>query len=334
MTGARDSSSRRVTGHDVADAAGVSQATVSLVFSGTTSRVSEQTRGRVLAAATQLGYIPQASGRQLRLGRSGLVLLAVPDIRAPYFSRVLAGAHDAAEAAGLTVVASSSWDADKLVRIAKATQFDALIFCSPTDQQLERLPSGVGLIFLDADPELADVDQARVVVELDVAGGMRQIVTHLRDLGHRRIGRLRYGIEDYTFRARQAAFAASATGLNVAEQVVDQAGDLAAARARGRALLSAPDRPTAIVCDDDTLAVAVYHAAAELGISIATDLSVVGMDNVDAAEILRPGLTTVDLGAESLGRKGIEAVGAVINEQQRPDGQGAQLIIRESTGQA
>ncbi|SDS99229.1 transcriptional regulator, LacI family [Microlunatus soli] len=322
-----------MTGHDVARAAGVSQATVSLVFSdAAATRVSEQTRARVRAVARQLGYLPQASGRQLRLGRSGLVLLAVPDIRAPYFSRVLAGAHEAAEAGDLTVVASSSWDADKLVRIATNTQFDALIFCSPTDQQLERLPSGVPLVFLDADPDLASAGPDRLVVELDVADGMRRLLSHLRDLGHRRIGRLRYAIDDYTFRARQAAFAAATDGLRVSERPVRQAGDLDLARGCARDLLASPQRPTAVVCDDDVLAVAVYHAADQLGLGVPTDLSVVGMDDVDAAQILRPGLTTVDLGAESLGRKGIEAVGALLGDGRQPTAQGAELIIRESTG--
>lgn len=104
---------RKPTGRDVARLAGVSQATVSLVFSGSEAgrRVSDATRERVREAARSLGYRPQAAGRQLRLGRSGMILLAVPNILGPFFGRVLEGVHEEAGKHGLAVVVSSGWGA-------------------------------------------------------------------------------------------------------------------------------------------------------------------------------------------------------------------------------
>jgi LacI family transcriptional regulator len=306
--------SGRPTGHDVARLAGVSQATVSLVFSGppgSHSRVSAATRQRVLAAAERLGYRPQAAGRQLRLGRSGMLLLAVPNILGPFFARVLDGAHTAAEEHEFTVVVSSGWTEATIRQASMTGQFDGLMICSPDDSQLGELPADVPVVFLDADPALADGPR-RFCVGLDVAGGMSAAVAHLRELGHRRLGHLRSVHTAHTFRARQAAFEAAAAGTEVVEVGVAINSGLEAARAAARQLLDRPDRPGAVVCDDDVVAAGTYQAAAELGIGIPADLSVVGIDNIAAAELLTPPLTTVDLPGERLGRAGVEALSALL----------------------
>lgn len=319
---------RRPTGRDVAERAGVSQATVSLVFSGSGSgsgagvaahRVSEATRARVLAAATELGYAPQAAGRQLRLGRTGMLLLSVPNILGPFFARVLAGAQ--AEAAqttgagggGLSVVVSSGWDHATLARAVRGGQYDGLLLCSPDDRQLGGdLPEDVPVVFLDADPALSAGHPRRRTQQLDVGSGMAAAVTHLRELGHERLGHLRSIESAHTFRARQAGFEAAAAGAGVIEVGVSVNGGLDAARAAARTLLGrAEDRPRAVVCDDDVVAAGVYHAAAELGLRIPGDLSVVGIDNIVAAPLFAPPLTTVDLPGERLGAAGVRLLSAL-----------------------
>ena len=325
----------RPTGRDVARVAGVSQATVSLVFSDSgpsRARVSDATRERVRAAARQLGYQPQAAGRQLRLGRTGLLHLAVPNILGPFFARVLDGAQSAATALGLAVVVSSGWDGDTLARAHGTGQFDGLLLCSPDDSQLGDLPEAVPVVFLDAEPP-ATASPLRRTVELDVAGGMAAAVGHLRELGHVRIGHLRSTDSAYTFRSRQAGFERAARGLEVLETGVSINGGLEAGRAAARALLDRPDRPDAVVCDDDVVAAGLYHAAAELGLRIPADLSVVGIDNILAAALLTPALTTVDLPGERLGEAGVELLAALIAGD-APDGPGplaTTLVVRGST---
>ncbi|WP_198035405.1 LacI family DNA-binding transcriptional regulator [Streptacidiphilus rugosus] len=306
----------RPTGKDVARVAGVSQATVSLVFSGAAAhRVSGPTRERVLAAAAELGYAPQAAGRQLRLGRTGLLLLAVPNILGPFFARVLAGAQAEAERDGLAVVVSSGWDHATLARAARSGQYDGLLICSPDDGQLgDDLPDALPTVFLDADPALAAGHPRRRIQELDVGGGMAAAVTHLRALGHTRLGHLRSVESAHTFRARQAGFEAAAEGAEVVEVGVSVNGGLEAARAAARTLLAsgAPqDRPRAVVCDDDVVAAGVYHVAAELGLRIPDELSVVGIDNIVAAALFAPALTTVDLPGERLGAAGVRLLAAI-----------------------
>ncbi|MEU3568404.1 LacI family DNA-binding transcriptional regulator [Kitasatospora sp. NPDC036755] len=328
---------RRPTGRDVARLAGVSQATVSLVFSGAEAgrRVSEATRERVRQAADSLGYRPQAAGRQLRLGRSGMILLAVPNLQGPFFGRVLEGVHEEAGRNGLAVVVSSGWGRATLTEAATAGRFDGLLICSPDDSQLGELPADTPVVFLDADP---GTDRARPTVELDVAGGMRAAVEHLAALGHRRIGRLRSSHSAYTFRVRQAAFeqAVRELDLDVVELGVSLNEGHRAARAVAGRLLERADRPRAVVCDDDVVASGVYQAAAELGLRVPEDLSVVGMDNVTVAALLVPPLTTVDLPGEELGRAGAAALAALLRgERVVPVAPlAASLVLRSSTAPA
>ncbi|WP_411113514.1 LacI family DNA-binding transcriptional regulator [Streptomyces sp. 029-5] len=326
------STPRRPTSRDVARLAGVSQASVSLVFSGKGSkRVSKATEKRVRDAGERLGYRPQAAARQLRLGRTGLVLLAVPNIRGPLFAQVLASAHDAAEAHGLTVVASSSWNSKTMARVLSANQFDGLMICSPNDRQIGELPPLVPTVLIDSDPALSA--RNRLVVDLDVAGGMRRAVGHLVDLGHRSIGHLRYRRTSYSFRSRQAAFEAAARNLRVTEFSIPLTEALDPTLDTARKLLSDGTPPRAVVCDDDVAAAGVYHAAATLGMRVPDDISVVGIDNTDVAGMLLPGLTTVDLHGEELGRLGVDAMAAMLRgETVEPLKQvPTDLVIRQST---
>ncbi|MFJ2575305.1 LacI family DNA-binding transcriptional regulator [Kitasatospora aureofaciens] len=328
---------RRPTGRDVARLAGVSQATVSLVFSGSEagSRVSDATRARVREAARSLDYRPQAAGRQLRLGRSGMILLAVPNILGPFFGRVLEGVHEEAGRHGLAVVVSSGWGSATLAEAATTSRFDGLLICSPDDSQLGELPADTPAVFLDADP---GTDRARPTIELDVAGGMRAAVEHLAGLGHRRIGRLRSTHSAYTFRVRQAAFerAVAELGLDVVELGVSLNEGQPAARSVARRLLEQPDAPRAVICDDDVVASGVYQAAAELGVRVPDELSVVGMDNVPVAALLAPPLTTVDLPGEELGRAGAAALAGLLRgERVAPVSPLAtSLVLRSSTAPA
>nr|AKA87333.1 putative LacI family transcriptional regulator [Streptomyces antibioticus] len=326
------STPRRPTSRDVARLAGVSQASVSLVFSGKgEKRVSAATEKRVRDAGERLGYRPQAAARQLRVGRTGLVLLAVPNIRGPLFAQVLASAHDAAEAHGLTVVASSSWNSGTMARVLSANQFDGLMICSPNDRQIDELPPFVPTVLIDSDPALSAPN--RLVVGLDVAGGMRTAVEHLTDLGHRSIGHLRYRRSSYSFRSRQAGFEDATRDLRVTEFSIPLEETLRPTLDTARKLLSDRTPPRAVVCDDDVAAAGVYHAAAALGMRVPDDISVVGIDNTDIAGLLLPGLTTVDLHGEELGRLGVDAMAAMLRgetleplKQVRTD-----LVIRQST---
>ena len=321
----------RVTSIDVARAAGVSQSTVSLVFSGKgQGRVSEATQEHVRRCARELGYRPNVAAQALRLGTSRAVALLVPDITNPFFSRVLRGAQRAAQAAGYTVA---------LVDTANDRRWEEQSF-----EALRAGPVDGYLLFEVSAPEALGPDENVVLVEaeaprrpsvrFDAEGGAAAAFEHLLELGHRRIAHLAADFDAPTFHLREAARrrVLSDAGLDPGTQPrAMTAIGIDAARDAGRALLD--DHPTAIFCDDDLIAAGLYLAARERGLRIPEDLSVVGFDDMDFARVLAPPLTTVALDAELLGASAFELLEARMSGRRtrRRMVLPAQLLVREST---
>jgi DNA-binding LacI/PurR family transcriptional regulator len=293
-----------VTSVDVARHAGVSQSTVSLVFSGKGhGRVSEATQERVRRAARELGYRPNIAAQALRLGSSRAVALVVPDVTNPFFSRVLRGAQRAAQAGGYTVVLV---DTGRDRRWA-VQSFEALR-AGPADGYLlfeVLVPEGLG-----ADLNVVVVERevpGRPWVRFDVEGGATAAFGHLLELGHRRIGHLAAGVDAPTFHlrevARQRTLAEAGLDPDPLPRATTEIGIDAAHDAAGPLL---NERPTAVFCDDDLIAAGLYMRARERGLRIPGDLSVVGFDDMDFARALEPPLTTVALDAEKLGATAFE----------------------------
>jgi DNA-binding LacI/PurR family transcriptional regulator len=290
---------QRVTSVDVARHAGVSQSTVSLVFSGKgPGRVSEATQERVRRAARELGYRPNLAAQALRLGTSRAVALIVPDITNPFFSRVLRGAQRAAQDAGYTVV---------LVDTANDRRWQAQSF-----EALRAGPVDGYLLFEVSAPEGLGLDQHVVQMEaegprwpsvrFDAEQGAAAAFGHLLELGHRRIGHLAAAFDSPTFHLREAARGRmlSEAGLDPDSQPMASTGiGIEDARVAAGPLLD--EGPTAVFCDDDVIAAGLYLAARERGLRIPDDLSVTGFDDMDFARVLEPPLTTVALDAEKLG---------------------------------
>jgi DNA-binding LacI/PurR family transcriptional regulator len=320
-----------VTSIDVARRAGVSQSTVSLVFSGKGhGRVSTATEEHVRRVARELGYRPNVAAQALRLGRSRAVALLVPDITNPFFSRVLRGAQRAAQAAGYTVA---------LVDTANDRRWEEQSF-----EALRAGPVDGYLLFEVSAPEALGPDENVVLVEteaprrpsvrFDAEGGAAAAFGHLVELGHRRIAHLAAAFDAPTFHLREAA----------RRRVLEDAGldpdaqpraltDISIDAARNAAGPLLDEEPTAIFCDDDVIAAGLYLAARERGLRIPRDLSVVGFDDMDFARVLDPALTTVALDAEQLGATAFELLEARMSGRrtQRRVVLPAELLVREST---
>jgi LacI family transcriptional regulator, repressor for deo operon, udp, cdd, tsx, nupC, and nupG len=298
----------RVTSVDVARHAGVSQSTVSLVFSGKgRGRVSEATQERVRRAARELGYRPNVAAQALRLGTSRAVALLVPDVTNPFFSRVLRGAQRAAAAAGYTVA---------LVDTANDRRWEAQSF-----EALRAGPVDGYLLFEMSDPEALGREVPVVVMEAEAPGrpsvrfdagaGAAAAFEHLLELGHRRIGHLAAAFDAPTFHLREAARrrVLEAAGIDPDEQPRAET-PIGIDDARDVALELLDERPTAVMCDDDIIAAGLYLAARERGVRIPKDLSVIGFDDMDFARVLEPPLSTVALDAEQLGASSFELLEA------------------------
>ncbi|MFI6860477.1 LacI family DNA-binding transcriptional regulator [Streptomyces sp. NPDC050421] len=326
----------RPTSRDVARAAGVSQATVSLVLGDKwRGRVSESTAGRVRDTARDLGYRPNLAARNLRLGRTRTALLVVPALTNEFFARVYTGAAAVAAEHGFGVVLYPSPDGTGPARDPFASAraaLDGVIASSMAAEALGALHgAGLPLVMLDSDPA-APGPAARV--NLDIADGMRQVADHLLVLGHRRFVHLASAVDSWTFAVRARALheaLRAVPGTDV--RTVPAALNVRAGREAAERALAAVDgpRPTAIVCDDDILAAGACKAARRLGLRVPDDLSVTGFDDLALATAVEPELTTVRLPAEQVGERGMNALLAVLEGRQaEPGSLPVQLVVRGS----
>ena len=316
----------RVTSVDVARRVGVSQSTVSLVFSGKAAgRISARTEAAVRAAAAELGYRPNVAARALKMGAARTVVLVVPDVTNPFFGGLLRGAQTAARAAGYAVaLIDTNNDRDWGAASAEA------LHAGPAD----------GLLLFEVDPPRRAAGSEPIVViesesrghpsvRLDVEGGTDAAVRHLLTLGHRRIGHVASLHDRPTFKLRR----------RVVDRLLE--GDVPRVRSEftidsahvaTRDLLREHPDVTALFCDDDVIAAGAYLAARELGLRIAHDLSVVGFDGLDIGRVLEPPLTTVAADPVGLGRVAFELLTALLaGKRPRSRVMPVELEVRGST---
>ncbi|MGC5039316.1 LacI family DNA-binding transcriptional regulator [Streptomyces sp. DT190] len=328
--------STRPTSRDVAQAAGVSQAAVSLVLGDKwRGRVSQATAERVREAARDLGYRPNLAARNLRLGRTRTVLLVVPALTTEFFAGVYTGAARVAAEHGFGVVLYPSPEGIGPARDPFASAQAALDGVLASSMAADALTAIRGealpLVMLDSDPAGS---LGAATVNLDIADGVRQVAEHLLSLGHRRVLHLAAEVPSWTFEVRARELAARLSGVpgtsvTTARSPISIEGAVPAAEAA----LSAPGpRPTAVVCDDDLLAAGVYKAARRLGLRIPDDLSVTGLDDLALATAIDPELTTVRLDAELFGERGMRALLAVLEDREPESGDiPVRLVERGST---
>jgi DNA-binding LacI/PurR family transcriptional regulator len=321
----------RITSVDVARRAGVSQSTVSLVFSGKgRGRVSEATQEEVRRCARELGYRPNLAAQALRLGSSRAVALLVPDITNPFFARVLRGAQRAAQGAGYTVALVDTandrrWEEQSFEALRAGPVDGYLLFeVSPP----EGLGPGEHIVLIESQAP------RRSSVRFDAERGATDAFRHFVELGHRRIGHLAADFDAPTFKLREAARRSVLTEAGLDPDALPRATtDIAIDRARDAAGPLLDQGPTAVFCDDDVIAAGLYLAARERDVRIPEQLSVIGFDDLDFARVLEPPLTTVALDAELLGATAFELLEARIAGRRSPATRvlPAHLVVRGST---
>ena len=301
----------------VAAAAGVSPTTVSHALSGTRP-VRDETRERVIRAAERLGYSPNRVASGLRLQRTGVVGFASDRIATTAFAgRILQGAQDVARERGMLLMAvDSEGDADledRQLRSLADHRVDGILLARMFHQVVGR-PAAIGripVVLVDAVP--AEGWQVPAVAP-DEPGIARTAVARLLAAGHRRIAFANTTDDTPASRGREAGFRAALaeTGSGGQPFLVERGpSDAGGGRLAGRRLLERParERPTAVFCFNDQMAMGVYQAAAALGLDVPRDCSVIGVDDLEiVAAALVPGLTTVALPHREMGRWGMAAL--------------------------
>ncbi|MEQ6899454.1 LacI family DNA-binding transcriptional regulator [Microbacterium sp. KR10-403] len=326
---------RRATIHDVAAAAGVSVSTVSKAVNGRYG-VSPVTVERVLAAVRELGYESSLIASSMRSRRTGVIGVLVADFE-PFSAEILKGVATGLRETGYDLLAYSGareapgdgWERRSLSRLS-GTLIDGAIMVTPS---VVNVTADVPVVAIDPHTGPADLP----VVESDSFGGALQAVRYLTQLGHTRIGFVAGRPDLRSSIAREAGYRKA---LGEAGILVDPA-LIGVGRYRddtvreaARAVLSRSDRPTAVFAANDISAIAVIRVAAELGLDVPEDLSVVGFDDVPDASQFTPALTTVRQRMQKLGET---AVGMLLGfiEGREPERTRVQLptelVVRATT---
>ena len=327
------------TRREVAQAASVSVRTVSNVVNGF-DHVAPATRERVLRVIRELDYQPSELARSLKVGRSGLIGLMLPELDTAYFAELTRAFVEGGAERGLTVVVDQT-DGDRerelalLRRTSGGSLFDALVL-SPLALRSEDL-DGFGaapLVFLGED-EFPGFD--KVMIDNFQAGF--EAVEHLIRQGRRRIAaigaeRTSHSSSSLRLDGYRAALA-SHPDLELAETIEYVEGfrrpEGAAAMRR---LLERPDRPDAIFCFSDALALGALRALHEGGLSVPADVAVVGWDDIEDGAFAIPSLTTVSPDKQWLAKTALDRVSRrLAGEDLEPGVLVAphRLVVRESS---
>jgi LacI family transcriptional regulator len=294
---------------DVARLAGVHPATASRALNVETRLlVSHQTASRVLAAAAELGYQPNAVARSLRTRRSNIIGVLIPDLTNPLFPPMVRGLADRLESLGyVALIGNTDGDDARARRVFEqmsARHVDGYVLATAHlhDALLtDATQSGVPVVLMNR--VAADEDFPAVTV--DNESGVRLAVRHLVALGHQDIACIAGPLDVSTGLARYRAFRSAMTdaGLDVPDDRIAFARSFSIDEGyRGaREILAARDGCTAVAAGNDMLAVGCYRALDEAGLSCPGDLSVVGFNDMPFIDMLRPPLTTVAFSHQQVG---------------------------------
>ncbi|GAA1678683.1 LacI family DNA-binding transcriptional regulator [Nonomuraea maheshkhaliensis] len=299
-----------VTIYEVAKRAGVSIATVSRTLRGT-GPVAAKTREKVLKAVEELNYTPSRLGVSLAEGRHAANGIVFPDLAGPYYTEVLLGYEEVASELGRSVVILSTKGRSNVGELVKdlAGRVDGMLIFGhavpePLVAELVRL--GVRLVFISRDP-LTGADTLRS----ENIASARALAAHLTGHGYERFAFLGAPLTsrddvDERWQGVRHTLGGAIEAVDTGQYTVDRGFEAA------RTLLKGRNRPRAIICSDDEVALGALLAAEELGLEVPGDVAVTGWDDIMAARHARPALTTVRQPMRELGARAARALDELI----------------------
>jgi DNA-binding LacI/PurR family transcriptional regulator len=301
---------------EVASRAGVSVKTVSNVVNGYL-HVAPATRERVQRAIDEMGYRPNLSARSLRSGRTGIIAVAVPRLDEPYFAELAAAVIAVADEHGCTVLVDQTDGLREREQLAVAgirpDLIDGLIL-SPLALGADGLqaPSGASTPLVLLGERISDTRHDHVAI--DNVAAARLATEHLLSLGRTRVAAIgtMHSVVAQTARLRRTGYrealaAAGRAFLPDHEQEVDGFTREAGARAADR-LLDLPERPDAVFCFSDLLALGALHALQRRGVRVPEDVAVIGIDGIAESRFSTPTLSTVAQDVDEIARLAVDAL--------------------------
>ncbi len=340
----------RPTLDTVAKAAGVSRMTVSNAYNRP-DQLSAATRERVLAVAAELGYGgPDPAGRSLRRGRTGTVGVVITESLSYAFTdpglvAFLRGVADELSPAGRAMLLAPMSGADDPASVVRDAIVDAFIICSlQDDDEAVAVIKGRGLPFVTVgNPKV----KGHPWTGVDNVAASAMAADHLLGLGHQRLAVVAVPpvmalepqgpvvVSRRGFTQRGTGFVEAARRAGVDDVAVVEAGtnSTEAGAEAAAPLLAQRRRPTAVFAVSDALALGVLGAAADAGLHVPGDLSVVGFDGIDEGAYSRPPLTTVSQDLRDQGRRAAAAVLSLVEGGSPRLGKvHPELVVRASTG--
>jgi LacI family transcriptional regulator len=330
----------RATIREIADIAGVSIATVSRVVNGR-GEVSDETRELVQRVVRERGYSANRSARGLSAGKTGLIGGTVPMVHYPYFSNLLGGVAEALYEQDMRLVLCPTLheherEVTLLDRLLHGTTDGAVIILpEESSDELEDLLNH-GYRFVVVDPQVP-LNERIPAVSAAHSAGADQAVRHLLSLGHRRIGIItgRRGGKATDDRRRGYFAALAEAGITPDPALeVESNFELPGGTAAAARLLDLPEPPTAIFAFNDNMAIGTIRAARARGLRVPEDLSVVGFDDLDEADIVTPALTTIRQPLAEMGRIAVSLLVRLLDNQRLEALHvelATRLVVRDST---
>lgn len=293
-----------------ASSLGLSITTVSRALDGY-SDVSPVTRERVRKAAAEAGYHPHSAARRLRKGSGETVALVMPSepgrFYEPVFVELLAavGERLAAQSYDLILLAAHPGPGEMAVyhRLVEGRRADAFIVVRTRriDERVIYLQSrGVPFVCHGR----TDIATPYAFIDGDGEAGFREMTARLIALGHRRIALLAAPVDLMFSAIRSAGWHAAMADAGLADDLIARGEPTEdGGHALARQFLARPDRPTALVCATDRMAVGAMRAAGEMGLKVGSDIAITGHDNIPAAALTDPALTTMELPLREVGER-------------------------------
>jgi len=338
----------RSTIADVAREAGVSKATVSRVMSGRAEYMRDDTRRRVEKAIELLNYRPSSVARSLTSKRTNTAGILISDVGNPFYPEVIHGVEDAAFQDGYDVfLCNTNYDEKRgmaFVRSLIDKRVDGVLIMSSSmsDRWLEELArNNVPALVLDWEVQNAKGNLC--LLRVDYRKGVQQAVDHLIELGHRSFVHVSGPVELRTTHWRQKAFLSALQGYGIPEaDVLIIEGDLRidGGRKAMQIIAQQKERPTAVFCANDLMAMGILSEARTHNIKIPTDMSVIGLDNIWLATQTDPPLTSVTLPRYQIGQLAMQLLFELMKNPREADAEPlfthleTGLTIRDSTGPA
>jgi LacI family transcriptional regulator len=302
---------------DVAREANVSVASVSRVLNGH-GNVTEETRGRILAAADRLHYIPNVGARSLITRRTDTIGVLLPDMYGEFFSEIVRGIDLAARARGLHLLVSGSHGdaAETAVAIrAMSGRVDGLLVMSPYADAAflaENLPSGLPAVLMNTP----SASRKHSSLAVDNYGGSCAMVRHLVERGHQRIALISGPDNNFDaqerlrgYRETLAALLPEAHELVLRGDFTEESGYRAA-----KQILGLAQRPQAVFGANDMMAIGCLFGLTEAGVQVPRDIALAGFDDIPIARYITPPLTTVRVRISDLGSRALEQLVLTIED--------------------